>query len=631
LAWTSGFQNPFDTPTRSHQEAGFFMLEFQNTRRISSVTNPAKPAHGHKLCILKFGSSVLHTPQDYARAAHEIYRHTRAGEKVVAVVSALNGETDALFDVGASVGQNTHDAMLARLVRCGELKSAALMGLALQRSGVTAAVLDPHEMCLKAEGSALDANLTGLDAGRVLAHFTQADVIVAPGFFGEGPDGPVTLGRGGTDLTAVMFAHWLGASRARLIKDVDGVYTDDPARVPDAHRFDQLDYAEAARVSRGLVQEKAIHAAEALGVVIEVATLGKSFATRIGPVAPKIGARNPRRPLRVALLGHGSVGAGVCEHLLANTDRFQLNPILVRDPAHHVAISAPGLRFTGDLAEALAHRPDIVVETIGGTGMARSLSQSVLRDGMHLVTANKAVIALDFDRLHALATQSGRHLRYSAAVGGGAPILETLDRVNRCGSVLSVEGVMNGTCNFILGKLGEGALLADAIAEAQALGFAEADPRGDIDGDDAADKLSIIIRHAFGLRLDPADIARESLSDLSTGRLRTAAEQNLVIKQVGHCSAGTDGQLVARIELRALEPGHRLAKLRNEENGFLVQLPHESLYVQGKGAGRWPTAEAVFADIVDIQRLLDNNLAVPAASRPERAAQAARMPGEDSA
>ncbi len=591
----------------------------------------ARPAPAPKLCVLKFGSSVLRTPDDYARAAHEIYRQTRAGEKVVAVVSALYGETDALFDVGGAVGQSANDAMLARLVRCGELKSAALMGLALQRAGVVTAVLDPHEMGLKADGSALDANLSGLDAARVLAHFQRADVVVAPGFFGDGPDGPVTLGRGGTDLTAVMFAHWLGASRARLIKDVDGAYTDDPARVPDAQRFDQLDYAEAARVSRGLVQDKAIQAAEALGVVIEVAALGKAFATRIGPVARKLGVRHAARPLRVAVLGHGSVGAGVCEHLLAHPGRFQLNPVLVRDAGSPARDGQRGVHFTTDVAKALRDQPDIVVETMGGTTIARSLSQSVLRDGMHLVSANKAVIALDFERLHALAADAGRQLRYSAAVGGGAPILETLDRVNQTGAVLSVEGVMNGTCNFILGRLAEGALLADAVAEAQALGFAEADPRGDIDGDDAADKLSIIVQHAFGVSLDPRDIAKESLSDLPAHRLQAAAEQNLVFKQVAHCTAGSDGRVIAKVELRALAPDHRLARLRNEENGFLVQLPHESLYVQGKGAGRWPTAEAVFADIVDIQRRVECSLAAQARSKYELATLSQRMPGEESA
>lgn len=590
------------------------------------MNSPARPAPAPKLCVLKFGSSVLLTADDYARAAHEIYRHTRAGEKVVAVVSALDGETDALFEIGGVVGQSSDDAMLARLVRCGELKSAALMGLALQRAGVAASVLDPHEMGLKADGSALDANLTGLDADRVRAHFQRVDVVVAPGFFGDGPDGPVTLGRGGTDLTAVMFAHWLGASRARLIKDVDGVYTDDPARVPGAQRFDQLDYAEAARVSRGLVQDKAIQAAQALGVVIEVAGLGKAFATRIGPVVRKLGVRHAAGPLRVAVLGHGSVGAGVCEHLLAHPGRFQLNPVLVRDADAH---ARSGLQFTTDVVEALGGEPDMVVETMGGTTIARSLSQSVLRDGMHLVTANKAVIALDFQRLHALATEAGRQLRYSAAVGGGAPILETLDRLNQTGAVLSVEGVMNGTCNFILGRLAEGALLADAIGEAQALGFAEADPRGDIDGHDAADKLSIIIQHAFGVSLDPREIAKESLSLLPAHRLQAAAEQNLVFKQVAHCTAGSDGRVIAKVELHALPRDHRLARLRNEENGFLVQLPHESLYVQGKGAGRWPTAEAVFADIVDIQRSIDCRQAARAGSKTGLAAQTARMPGKE--
>tara|TARA_R110000868_G_scaffold92734_1_gene257177 strand:- start:5754 stop:7544 length:1791 start_codon:yes stop_codon:yes gene_type:complete len=594
------------------------------------VKAPAQPALA-KPCVLKFGSSVLHSPDDYARAAHEIYRHTRAGEKVVAVVSALDGETDALFETGSSVGQNSNDALMARLVRCGELKSAALMGLALQRAGVSVAVLDPHEMSLQADGPALDANLTGLDAGRVLAHFERADVLVAPGFFGVGADGPVTLGRGGTDLTAVMFAHWLGASRARLIKDVDGVYTDDPARVPDAQRFDQLDYAEAAKVSRGLVQDKAIQAAEALGVVIEVAALGKPFATRIGPVPRKAGTLQRSRPLRVAVLGHGSVGAGVCEHLLAHPNRFHLNPVLVRDAVAHANSGPRGLRFTTDLSEALEAQPDIVVETLGGTGVARSISQSVLREGAHLVTANKAVVALDFEQLHELARKSGRQLRYSAAVGGGAPILETLDRVTRNGTVLEVEGVMNGTCNFILGQLAEGAILARAISEAQRLGFAEADPSTDIDGDDSADKLAIIIRHAFGVAVNTADIAKESLSDLSAQRLQAATEQGLVIKQVGHCSVGSDGRVVAGVNLRALPPAHPLAGLRNEENGFLVRLPHESLYVQGKGAGRWPTAEAVFADIMELQRQLETRNAGASRDtlRSDTNTLAARMPGEE--
>mgnify|MGYP000265307533 CR=1 FL=1 len=435
----------------------------------------------------------------------------RAGEKVVAVVSALDGETDALFGVGNDVGQGCSDALLARLVRCGELKSAALMGLALERSGIPSAVVDPHEMDLRAEGEALDANLTGLDKARVLARFEKVDVIVAPGFFGEGADGPVTLGRGGTDLTAVEFAHWLGADRVRLIKDVDGVYTDDPAKVANAKRLDQLDYDEAAKVSRGLVQDKAITRAKEQNVVIEVAALGRPYATRIAAVDKRAGDGLEARPLKVAVLGHGAVGAGVCAHLLAHPGRFALNPVLVRDPDQHRTGAPVALEFTADPAEALANDPDIVVETIGGTGLARALSQSVLREGAHLVTANKAVMALDFERLHELAEENGRSLRYSATIGGGVPILELVDLLAANDTLLSVEGVLNGTCNFVLGQLGRGVPLAEAVAEAQRLGFAEADPSADVDGYDAADKLAILVRHAFGVALHPDQISRETV------------------------------------------------------------------------------------------------------------------------
>ena len=414
-------------------------------------------------------------------------------------------------------------------------------------------------------------------------------------------EGPVTLGRGGTDLTAVEFSHWLGADRVRLIKDVDGVYTDDPAKNPDAVRLDQLDYDEAAKVSRGLVQEKAIFRAKQNNVVIEVAALGSPFATRIAAVQKQAGPVETPKRLRVAVLGHGAVGAGVCSHLLAHPGRFELGPVLVRDPAQH-ADKAPELRFTNDPAEALADNPDIVVEAMGGTDIARSLSQTVLREGHHLVSANKAVVALDLDRLHDLARQHGRELKYSAAVGGGVPVLELIDLLNQQGSILSVEGVMNGTCNFIFGQMQKGVRLADAVAEAQRLGFAEADPSTDLDGLDAADKLSIIIRHAFGVTLAPDQIPCESLNNLSAQRIKAVQEQGLIFKQVARCEVAPDGRVEARVDIEALPPEHPFAGLVNEGNGFLIRMPQRTVSVQGKGAGRWPTAEAVFADIMEIQR-----------------------------
>lgn len=598
------------------------MNKLAHALQAPDVHPAPKPACRHRICVLKFGSSVLFSPADYSRAAHEIYRHTRNGEKVVAVVSALDGETDELFGLSDTVGAQ-HEALTARLVRCGELKSAALMGLALDRAGIPVNVLDPHEMDLTAAGSPLDANLTGLDANRLHDALDTADALVVPGFFAEGENGPVTLGRGGTDLTAVIFSHLLGADRVRLIKDVDGVYTDDPARNPDAERLDRLDYSEALRVSHGLVQEKALIAAEKNDVVVEVAALGKGYATRIGRHEREPGAKRDVKPLRVALLGHGAVGAGVRQLLEAHPGRFALNPILVRDPAAH-ASAHPDTKaaFTADLAEALGSDPDIVVEVLGGTGLALELLHSALDQDSALVSANKAALARDFEALHAKARKQGKPLLYSASVGGGAPILEAVDRLAQSPGLAMIEGVMNGTSNYLLDRLAEGMPYDEAIAEAQALGFAEADPSADTDGHDAADKLSLLIRHAFDVAVDPASIPKMSIGDIQPHVIAAASAEGARFRQVAHCHLSDDGQVSARVDLVRLPEDHLLAQIRNEENRFrLVDKAGGVHIVNGKGAGRWPTAEAVFADLMDIQRHATGAVALPGLS--------ARMPALD--
>ena len=235
-----------------------------------------------RLVVLKFGSSVLECEDDYRTCAQEIYRHIRDGEKVVAVVSALAGETDALLAQASRVGGDPAPGFVARLARVGELRSAALMGLALGRMGVRTWVLDPDEMGLVATGAPLDADLVSLDAGAVDAKLADHDVVVVPGFTaGHAEHGVVTLGRGGTDLSAVFFAARLGAKRVRLLKDVDGVYAQDPAIHPNAERYGTLSYERAHEASAGLIQPKAIDAAKAAGVAIEIAAIGHHEATVI--------------------------------------------------------------------------------------------------------------------------------------------------------------------------------------------------------------------------------------------------------------------------------------------------------------------------------------------------------------
>lgn len=173
---------------------------------------------------------------------------------------------------------------------------------------------------------------------------------------------------------------------------------------------------------------------------------------------------------------------------------------------------------------------------------------------------------------------------------------------------------MNGTANFLLGRLSEGWAFDAAVAKAQELGFAEADPATDVDGHDAADKLSILVREAFGAALPSAEIAKESLRSVTPERAQAALARGEVLKQVGRCRLGADGVLFAEVAIEALPASHPLAGARNEENRFLVTDADGHVHpVYGKGAGRWPTTAAMFADIMDLQRRL-------AAGRPQEVA-----------
>jgi homoserine dehydrogenase len=386
----------------------------------------------------------------------------------------------------------------------------------------------------------------------------------------------------------------------RLLKDVDGIYADDPKRDPAAPRFAQLDYDEALKASRGLVQDKAIRAAAADGVVLEVAELGAGQASAIRRGPARIEPLAPRRRLRVALLGCGAVGGGVLVHMRARPDLFHLNPVLVRDAAARQA--EHGGAFTESAEDALAGA-DLVVEALGGADGPADIIEAALRGGAAVVTANKAAVAAHYDRLQAASEASGARLAFSAAVGGGAPALETASRLRAEDGVRAVEGVMNGTANFILHRLETGASFDEAVAEAQALGFAEADPAADVDGHDAADKLALLARAAFGAALAPRDIPKQSLASVSAADAQAARRDRMGLKQVGRLQRRADGALDARVEIRALPDAHPLAGAQAEQNRFRFEAADGAAHlVYGKGAGRWPTAAAVFADVMDAAR-----------------------------
>ena len=563
-----------------------------------------------RLCVLKFGSSVLETENDYAAVANECYRHVRDGEKVVAVVSALAGETDALLNQGMRVG-GEQPLLLARVARTGELHSAALLALALGQIGVRACTMDPSEMGLMAEGDPLDSTLTELDTNAVFAKLASHDVLVVPGFTaGHAEHGVVTLGRGGTDLSAVFFAARLDAHRVRLIKDVDGVYDEDPAKNPLAERFAQLNYEEAAKASAGLIQDKAIHAAEREKVLIEVASMGSAEETTIADLPLVKSLPLQRAKLRVALLGCGTVGAGVMTYLLNRPDLFVLNRVFVRSPDRR---DNPSL-YTDDLSVAMQGDVDIVVETMGGAHEFADALCDALRSGIHVVTANKAVVAAHYDALHACAGKGGSKLLYSGAVGGGAPVLEAVARLAKDPGVVGLDGVVNGTVNFLLARLADGWSFDKALTKAQELGFAEADPTSDVDGHDAAYKLSLLIRDSMGVAVEADAIPKDSLRSVGAEQILAAMAKGKVLKQISRARLLPDGKVEASVRIEQIPANHPLAKVTNTENSVLITAADGRVHeVHGHGAGRWPTAASVMADIMDLQRAAPCQRSAPTA------------------
>jgi homoserine dehydrogenase len=562
---------------------------------------PNDLAQNRRLCVLKFGGSVLTTETSYAEAGAEIYRHVRAGEKAIVIVSALAGETDQLLAQAEKLGADASASMTAKLARLGEYRSAAMMGLVLARMGVRARVLDPHEIGLVAEGDPLDADLARLDEDALAEAIEQHEVVVVPGFTaGHARYGAATLGRGGTDLTAVFFAAKAGAQRARLIKDVDGVYTDDPAKDPSAKRYDRLDYDTALACSHGLIQPKAIEAARAAGVQLEVAAMGAGEASCVSAGPAVLGRARVQPPLRVALLGCGSVGSGVLDHMKARPDLFELNPVLVRRP--EIREADDRALFTADIGRALSGGPDLVVEVMGGADDPAAIMQGALEAGADVVTANKAAVAKHYTALHASAAKGASRLEYAAAVGGGVVMVETVRRL-KPGGIAALEGVMNGTANFILSRLESGVDFESALIEAQAKGFAEADPSADVDGHDAADKLSILIREAFGADIPPDRIPKASLSQITAEMSAAALKDGKVYKQIARARRTAGGGVDAQIVIEPVSRSHAFAGAVNEENRCLITASSGRVHaLYGKGAGRWPTAAAVFADIMDIAR-----------------------------
>jgi homoserine dehydrogenase len=557
------------------------------------------------IAVLKFGSSVLRDEQDVAIAVHEIYRQLRDGRRVVAVVSALGKTTDRLLAQAQSLCGSPEPAGLAALLATGEATSAALLTLALDRAGIPAALLDPWRVGLRTEGPLLDAEPLELNRREIFRILEQKPVAVLSGFVGQDTEGRTSLlGRGGSDLTALFVAHRINAEACRLIKDVDGLYEADPAKSQTPRRYALISWDDAIGLGGRIVQPKAIQYAKRYGLSFEVSAPASPCCTMVGRGPTRLDEEEAERaPLRVTLLGLGTVGLGVYRHLTQRPDMFEVVGIAVRDVDKHRADGArPGL-VSNDPFRVLAIPSDLVVEAIGGVEPASSLVAEAIKSGRDVVTANKAVIATHGPRLARLAESARAQLRFSATVGGGVPVVESVERVARLGPIHSVEGVLNATTTYVLDQIVAGSDFAGAVRSAQESGFAEADPSFDLNGTDAAHKLVIVARAAFGVVLDLSRLEYSGIDHLDPDEVREAHAAGSVVRLVASCRRTPEGAIEAHVRPVKLPAYHPLAQPRNEENRVLVQPAFgPPTVVDGKGAGRWPTAESVLADILDIYR-----------------------------
>jgi homoserine dehydrogenase len=297
-------------------------------------------------------------------------------------------------------------------------------------------------------------------------------------------------------------------------------------------------------------------------------------------------------PFRVGLLGHGTVGSAF-EALLAERAADVEAATGMRPELAGVLT-----RTRGDLDEIIA-RSDLVVEVIGGLEPARGYVLRALREGRHVVTANKALLSQHGEEIYEAARGAGVQLRFEAAVGGVVPVIRVVHETLAAAHIERVHGIVNGTTNYILSEMTRtGATYEAALAEAQRLGFAEADPTDDVSGRVAAAKMAILARLAFGAAVSIDDVSYEGIEALTGDDIAYARELGLSLKLVGTAER-VDGGLSVRVHPTFLFGAHPLAAIEGSFNAVTIESPAiTEITLSGPGAGGTQTASAMLGDVV---------------------------------
>lgn len=318
--------------------------------------------------------------------------------------------------------------------------------------------------------------------------------------------------------------------------------------------------------------------------------------------------------LQVGLIGFGTVGAGMAQTLIHNAERIaamagrpiRLVAIADVDLSRDRGVDTTGIRTTHDAGELLNDPTiDVIVELVGGTGVARQFVETALRNGKHVVTANKALLAQHGAELFALAAEKGLAIGLEGAVAGGIPLIQTLDGALAATQVREIYGIINGTCNYILTGIehGEGTF-EEVLRKAQEKGYAEADPTFDVEGIDAAHKITILASLCFGTQVAFDDVYTEGIRRISPEDLEYAAELGYRVKLLAIAKDLGD-KVEVRVHPTMVPVSHLLASVSGVYNAVcLISEGMGTTLLYGRGAGSLPTGQAVASDLIQIARQL---------------------------
>ncbi len=335
------------------------------------------------------------------------------------------------------------------------------------------------------------------------------------------------------------------------------------------------------------------------------------------------------KPLKVGIAGLGTVGVALLKVLEDNADTISKRcgrdvvavAVNARDKSRDRGFDLSSFQWH-DQAEELAISPDIdvFVELIGGEdGVPLEATQKALAAGKHVVTANKAMLAKHGVELAMLAEEKGVLLNFEAAVAGGIPIIKTMRETLTANNVERIYGIMNGTCNYMLTRMEkEGISYADCLADAQRLGYAEADPTFDVEGFDTAHKLAILTTLAFGNRIAPDEIYVEGISSITNADIEAATSLGYRIKLLG-VAAKTDSGIEQRVHPTMVPMESAIAQISGVTNAVAIDADVVgNLVMSGPGAGGAATASAVAGDIADIAKCIDGEQRVPSLGKPAK-------------